>query len=306
MTKCDELSCGSTDLKTGQRVYVVYGLPFDERYGHLRHTFEGFKRAGAIVVHDEEFMVLSKTQVSRTDVVVNYFSNRNVFEAVEPRNRWCFLVDERAESGNNAYASRLKSFFKQQGCSKAIITYANESHIKELSDNGISHVYLPHSTPAPRPRVDKTGTVVSCGALDASYYPVRTILHQALKDVPGSSGGHGHALTGEAYLSWLDTFEVGIVDRAGPRDRMVSKYVEFGACHVLPIGDCPTYMPAEMKGLMVCVRDEKQAHSETMRLLAGDRRELHQRQDGYTEACHRHFDLNKNCTIVSALKSGCR
>lgn len=98
--------------------------------------------------------------------------------------------------------------------------------------------------------------------------------------------------TGAAYYDYLDRFQMGVLCRGGGRDRFVGKYVEFAACHVLPIGDCPSYMPREMKDAMV--NTGKLWRTETVdevKRLLNEPVELKQRQDAYTEAAYKHFDL---------------
>jgi len=97
--------------------------------------------------------------------------------------------------------------------------------------------------------------------------------------------------TGNDYYNLLDMYDFGIVCRGGIRDYLVAKYVEFGACHVLPIGDCPSYMPIEMKKAMVNVEGMSDEHDVAeLRRLLSDRDELIARQDAYAAATHKYFD----------------
>jgi len=96
---------------------------------------------------------------------------------------------------------------------------------------------------------------------------------------------------GNDYYNLLDTYDFGIVCKAGIRDYLVAKYVEFGACHVFPVGDCPSYMPIEMKRMMVNVEGMTDVAivNELQRLMS-NRQELVSRQDAYAVATHRYFD----------------
>jgi hypothetical protein len=176
-----------------------------------------------------------------------------------------------------------------------VTCYANAQHLKVLNDAGYPTVYLPLTISGLRPRQQKTHTVLVSGSTVAATYPLRARLAHVLREVPGYScldhpgyelSQAKHSFVGEQYLRLCDQFELMVTDRAGDKDRLVSKYLEAAMCHALPVGDCPTYMPREMRSAMVDVtrlNHDVQIVQEVKRLIRHPD-ELKQRQDDYANS----------------------
>jgi hypothetical protein len=280
----------------------------------------GLMQAGARLVEEQEF-IACRDEVDPTDKVVGFFTtdelSGHVYGAVAPENRWTFLVDTKVrDDGTGAYEGRLK-YFERFSISHALLTYPIARDTKVLHDAGITTSFMPCCVGRARPRVDKCQGVVMAATFDERVYPTRTRLAKLfdeqlsdvagvpikkatkMYDVMGITPSNPEPPTKLAYVQMLDACQMGITCKSGVRDYLVAKYVEFGMCHVLPIGDCPSYMPDEMKRAMVDVEGMSDAGvvAEVRRLLAATG-ELKQRQDVYCDAVHRHYDTVTNAARV--------
>lgn len=193
-------------------------------------------------------------------------------------------------------------YMAKMGFRNLVVTYQNANHLAKLTANGVRYVIMPQTMPAIRPRVDKSKGVILSGQVSRSFYPIRTLAWDALRgdlrehvhviDTPGQDiSTRRHNTIRDRYYELLDTCRMGVVCRAGDRDRFVAKYIEMGACHVLPIGDCPTYMPDEMKAAMVNIEgmDREQIVVEVRRLLETAPDELLARTTAYTDVIERQY-----------------
>jgi hypothetical protein len=286
------------------------------------YVIAGLARAGAQACDEFEFAAMCQQgAVSRDAKVIVFFLEENMFQAVIapilPQNRFAYLVDTKInDDGTLAYDKRIQQF-RRLNVHHALITYPIARDTKILNDAGIHTVVMPCCVSMRRPRINKYNGIVMTGTYDDRFYPTRTRLGRlfriALPGVAGVAvpkGTHGTgpidqraapSLVGEAYHEMLDGCQMAVVCRAGVRDYMVAKYVEFGMSHVLPVGDCPSHMPDDMKRLMVNVEgmsDEDIIH-EVKRLLASPD-ELQARQEKYCDLVHGRYDLLTNAHRVIA------
>lgn len=274
------------------------------------YPLAGVKRAGAHVMTDVEFLAhAERGLIGRADKVVNFFVSElgtgfdtgeivnNVWSVVEPSNRWVYMNDTRTTPDGQAYTGRIEQC-RRFGVSRAIVTYSNVGHLECLRRAGITYVTFPFCVSRRRARTAKPHVAAMLGSFDPETYPTRSRLRSLLSpafppvvlDRP---------VVGDTYYDVLDGHRFGLVCRGGYRDAFVAKYVEYGMCHVLPVGDCPSYMPVEMKQAMVNVegRSDEWVVSEVTRLLRTPD-ELFQRQEAYSEQVHRRFDLLENARRV--------
>lgn len=287
-------------------VVVVYSD--DERremyFAYQDYVLMAFAAAGATVVEEKDF--LRNPAVPADAQLVCFFVkdrlSESIFATVEPHRRWSYAIDERALGDGRAYTHR-RGFLSRHNANKMVITFQNLDHLQQLKAARIQHVTMPCCVPGRRPRTEKPHGVFAVGAFDPAAYPIRFKVRRLLLEVDGYSNRVVHQYiepaTREKYYDILDRYQLGITCRADYRDRMVQKYVEFGMCHVLPVGDCPTYMPADMKKLIVNVdnRSDKWIVDEVKRLLATPD-ELHARQEAYSELVHQRYDLLTNANRV--------
>lgn len=275
-------------------IYVVSGYGFGFQFEQfLQRILNAFKLHCVVIDNSSFIKLLDTNGVSfDNDVVIDFFSGESrVLASVKTENRICFICDERASSSEIAYTNRIKSF-EQNGCKKVIVSYANKKHLQCLTDAGISHVYMPLVMPKKRSRTNKSVSVIATGSFEKQTYPTRAHLVTLINDISRTNIKTGYPCLNDDYLQMLDQAELGLVCCAGYRDRMLAKYGEYGACHILPVGDCPSYMPQEMKQIMVNVENmsDTQIKNEIDRLLTSDRVELYERQENYSKLCHEYFD----------------
>jgi hypothetical protein len=258
----------------------------------------GLKEAGAVIIGEPEFALLAHRdkRVAPTDKVVGFFNTSEnaklLFSAVHPRNRWTYVIDTKVNpDGTGAYAGRI-AYCQEHSISHAVVTYVGARDLQQLALAGISYLGMPHCSPEPRVRRQKVAHLLFTGAVHDTVYPTRARLSKVLgPPMPCAAPRTTGKPVGEEYYEMIEGYNLGIVDRSGIRDYMVAKYVEFGACHVLPVGDCPSYMPIEMQQAMVNVEgmSDDEVKSEVARLLSRPE-ELMNRQDAYTAATHKRFD----------------
>jgi len=280
-------------------------------YSQTTALFTSLKQAGVVIATgDDEF---SKCLPLPSDKLITYGVFDNVSALVErwflPENRWMFVVDEQGGGDNGPY-SRALSYMQKRDAKNILVTYQNAKDLMFLTNSGVRFSIMPHCVLNVRQLTNKTRDVIVSGQFDQNYYPVRTrvagLIQGYLKNNvevlphPGFeiSTAH-HNLYGERYFEHVETFRMGVVCKAGWHDRMVGKYIEFGACHVLPIGDCPSYMPKAMKESMLDVSEMKDADliSEVARLLATPD-ELNQRIETYSECVAAYYTALPNARRV--------
>ncbi len=268
------------------------------------YLVNGLKQAGAFVMEEREFILLAHRdkKVLSSDKLVGFFNTgenaKLLFSAVLPQNRWTYAIDTKVKTdGTAAYAGRI-AYCREHDINHMIVTYINPNQLRELYNAGINYVGMPHCSPERRKRQVKTQGILMSGTYNTETYPVRTrlmsLFEHSMSDAVKSIATVAQSAkrpTGNAYYDVLDQCQLAVVCKVSNRDQLVAKYVEFGACHVLPVGDCPTYMPDEMKRSMVNIdgMSDEYLVSELRRLLANPA-ELTARQEVYCAATHRHFD----------------
>lgn len=281
---------------------------------------EAFRSAGAIVLLHKE---LGSFQPQENDRIISIGGIDDVKDLVfrfKPEHRWHHVIDVEKLGDAVPYVRATAYAQNVIGTKNLITTYETKEHMKMLEAQGFRHVTMPHCMMDIRPKVEKSYTMLVSGQMDmmntetgaeSKLYVTRTNVAVALmgSDLcnvvswlqhPGHSlvGGR-HDVVSEKYLQSLDLHCMGLLCKGSRRDSLVGKYVEFGACHVLPVGDCPTYMPQEMKLAMVDVErmTRPQIVAEIKRLLA-NRHELAARADAYVEQVRKHFLGEQNARRV--------
>lgn len=277
----------------------------------------GLARAGVSVVDVNEVEELTRLgRVPRQATVMTLVNppGSHFLDAFEPDRRWLVTVDEGPAARNMPYRKQVDRCRKWD-MRGVVTTYANSSHLQVLADAGLKHVTLPHCIDGERPRhAGKRGIILS-GNHEQHVYPERFRLVNALGFMPrqlafllmspGSDAMNprGHRFVHDTYMNLLDKFDMGVVDKVGACDRLVSKYTEFAACGVLPIGDFPSYMPPRMREAMVVSTDfrtDDDLRTELLRLLETDRDELEQRRAAYVSAALEAFRLDTNVARLLA------
>jgi hypothetical protein len=301
---------------TSSHVYVCVNPAYTEQIFYTQTTlvFESFQRAWATVYVGDASRV---TPVSGDQLVVYGYPSPDVVEYAKlfaPDNRWLYVVDE-SSRGTEPYDIALARM-ADLNIKNIVLTYQNSQHLEKLRGLGVKYVVMPQCVPAIRPLTDKPHDILVSGQLNDVVYPTRTWLAIVLTgsslaprvstlQYPGcDKPGAKHQTYGDRYYQHLDGFRMAVTCRAGSRDRFVAKYVEFGASHVLPIGDCPTYMPDEMKRAMVNVEGltDGQVVAEVTRLLAAPD-ELRERTDAFTaQVAQRYMAMPNMQRVVEEIK----
>lgn len=280
-------------------------------YPQTLNVWESFDACGATVAYGDD---IRKIRPRPGDQLVGYGrldEYRDVADMFPARDKWHYVVDE-SNSTTQPY-DKAMSYMKLLNVANIIVTYQNKAHLDKLAAHGIRYVIMPQTMPAIRPRVEKVHGVLLSGQLSESFYPTRTSVTATLR---GKAAEHVHVLETpgqdistrrhdtirDMYYELLDTCRMGVVCRAGERDRFVAKYIEMGACHVLPVGDCPTYMPDEMKHAMVNVEgmSPDQVVNEVRRLLEDAADELDERTETYVAGVKKHYMAVPNMQRVMA------
>lgn len=203
---------------------------------------------------------IEREPAKQDDVVISFVHppNSRFQSAVLKKNRWLFAVDETIGS-NGIYEKQIRRC-RENGLGGVVTTYGNEAHLQRLHDADLKVCYYPLVMGPERVRKSKPGRILCSGQIDPRVYPERHRLAGILSSQPGFAAlqhpGYwpspmAHQFTGDKYLDLLDEYELVIVDRAGSRDRFVAKYYEAAACHALPIGDIPSYMPSVLREHMI-------------------------------------------------------
>jgi hypothetical protein len=276
--------------------------------------YDSFRDCGAIVCVGDDFKQAKPNPGDQLVIYGNVDVMRDVVERFAPGDRWLYVVDE-SGAGQGAY-DRSLGYMAKLNAKNIIVTYQNVAHLEKLRNAGVRYVIMPQTVPTIRPKIAKTHDILASGQLSAGIYPTRTrviaLLNrsslagrtQALAypgcDVPQTT----HKIYGDRYYQHLDGFRLGVTCRAGARDRFVAKYAEMAASHVLPIGDCPTYMPEAMKKAMVNVEglNDDQIVAELTRLLNAPE-ELQARTEAFTaEVAQRYIALPNMQRVVAEIK----
>ncbi len=285
--------------------YTQTHLVFDELRANGAHVLVGddFKNLAANPTLDDKLIVYGNVDFA-LDVV-----NRFI-----PKNRWLYVVDE-GGAGQAAY-DRSLGYMKKVNIQNIIVTYQNEAHLAKLTAAGAQYVIMPQCVPLIRPGIEKTGEVLISGQMSQSVYPTRTLVADSLRrhlfkrvhvlPYPGcDTPTLAHNVYGERYYQLLDGFRMGVTCRAGSRDRFVAKYAEMAASHVLPVGDCPSYMPRRMSRAMLNVEGltDKRIADEVAHLLDSPE-ELQARTDEFTAVVAERYLVSPNMKrVVDEIKS---
>ncbi len=268
-------------------------------YEDSRRRIKDLVAAGAISIDVEEAL---QAEFSEVDTVISFVHPPGTQFKVKPERHFLFTNDEAATSATEAYGRQIKRCREHSIKGGVIVTYANKEHLKCLQGAGLHAIHYPHPLPGHRRRQQKTpGKVLISGDQTYSTYPTRVLAAAALLPAglthflehPGTELNRAsHQFTGDKYLELLDSYHMGTVCRAGYRDRLLAKYVEFGACHVLPVGDCPSYMPQGLKDLVVDTTkmNPHEIREEVKRLFFKAEEELQQRQQRYHDLCAEFYD----------------
>lgn len=267
-------------------------------------TLAAFQHAGAMVIEEDKFAATAGgAMVPPGDRLVNFYCDRPgpMWSRCLPQFRWNYAIDEVSRPNGVAYETRIKQC-KEFDSSRIIITFMNQRHLQNLVANKISFVGMPFCPPRARSRTSKPNAIIAVGSFHPTTYPERTRVRDTLVRAFGRQHVHEQlvpAATGEAFFNALDSYQMGVVCRAGYRDRLVSKYVEFGASHVLPIGDAPSYFPRDMRDAMVNTegKSPQWITGEVNRLLH-TQQELVTRQQSYTDATNKYFNLLQHADRV--------
>lgn len=294
-------------------VYVAVHPALKNSIFHTQTTlvFRSLEQAGAKVCFGDEFLDVVSEAGDKLIVYGGLEGEALLDKAYtfQREDRWLYVVDEQAGNDPSPY-SRALSYMKYiLGTDNIIVTYENAGHLSLLENARTNVLVLPQCIEHVRPRVQKTNEILVSGQLDPAFYDLpdrpfyvtRTKVAIALRkswqdratllQYPGTETSKAlHTRIGEGYLKTLDVFKLGVVCRGGTHDRFVGKYVEMGACHVLPVGDCPSYMPEAMKQAMVNVEwmSEEQVLKELDRLLKS-LEEIERRSDAFTEETRRRY-----------------
>lgn len=294
------------------RVFVFVHPAYTDMicYPQTLNVWESFERCGAIVRYGNDIRSIDPRPGDKLVGYGRLDEYRDVADRFPREDKWHYVVDE-SSSTSQPY-DKAMSYMKLLNVGNIIVTYQNKEHLDKLTTHGIRYVVMPQTFPVIRQRVSKEHGVLLSGQVSDSFYPVRTKAWRALEsglprelrhvvDTPGQDiSAKRHDIIRERYYELLDRCRMGVVCRAGHRDRFVAKYIEMGACHVLPVGDCPTYMPDEMKKAMVDVSSlsSDETVAEVRRLLVDAPDELQERTDAFTACVERYYMATPNMQRV--------
>lgn len=298
-------------MMTEPRIFVFVHPAYADMicYPQTLNVWESFERCGAIVRYGPDIRTIDPQPGDKLVGYGRMDAYRDIADAFPRHDKWHYVVDESSQA--TAPYERAHSYMQQMNFGNVIVTYQNRAHLERLTSLGYRYVIMPQTFPEIRPKQQKTGGILLSGQISDGLYPVRTRAWRAIsasmrKDQFTALGTPGqdistrtHNTIREEYYKLLDGFRMGIVCRAGSRDRFVAKYIEMGACWCLPVGDCPTYMPDDMKRAMVNVENMSGAQivAEVTRLLS-DPFELQNRTDVYVAGVARHYMATPNMERV--------
>lgn len=293
------------------RIFVLVHPAYADMicYPQTLNVWESFERCGAIVKYGDDIHSIDPRP---GDQLVGYgrMDDWRVVADKFPRNcKWSYVVDE-SSSSVGIYEKAL-GYLRLLDIGNMIVTYQNPVHLEKLRFNGINYIIMPQTMPAIRPKTEKKHGILLSGQVSTSIYPTRTRAWSALErglkrhvyalETPGQDiSTRRHNVIRNAYYDLLDSCKMGIVCKAGVKDRFVAKYIEMGACHMLPVGDCPSYMPDEMKRAMVDIEgmSDVQIVEEVRRLLEDAPDELEARTATFTHQVEKHYLATPNMTRV--------
>lgn len=279
-------------------------------YTQTTLLIETLHKAGAIICVGDELLTINPSKDDKLIVYGNVMEHiRHQLNSFKPENIWCYVVDEQSRQDAYPYVTALRHMKDVCRTKNIVVTYQNVAHLQALKSAGANYLIMPQCIKEIRPHQTKQINVLISGQLDPCFfdptsgdrfYVTRTRMASALKrempneatllQYPGMELSETwHKRVGEGYLETLDMCWLGIVCRS-IHDRFVGKYVEMGACHTLPVGDCPSYMPIEMKRAMVDVEkmSDIDAVIEIRRLLKSPN-EIIQRSDAYSNEVNRRY-----------------
>lgn len=279
---------------------------------------DSFSSNGCIPLSETEFL-REEIQPSQDDVVIVYISikNEKCHEKLRRLNCKKILqsVDE-SKSDEILFRTQLE-FCDKHNIRLMINTYPSERNISFLREKNINTITLPIcSSPRYVDTSKKDIDVLVSGQLDPNYYPIRFKIFSALRKssikfahLPHSgmeSSNVIHQYHGKKFLDLLDRCWLGVTCRAGTfRDRMVAKYVEFGFCKVLPIGDCPSYMDQIAKSSMIEVNEKSSDNHiiEQIEKALSNKENLVSRIERYSSIIRQNHDMDVNVKrVVSMVK----
>lgn len=300
------------------KIFLFVHPAYTDQIAYTQTTliWESFARCGAIVMYGDDFKGARPDPGDHLVVYGRPDAYPDVVARFAPERRWQYVVDE-SNSSSGPYDKAL-SVMALTGVKNIIVTYQNSGHLQKLDSLGVRYLIMPQCMPAIRPRVEKKHDILISGQVSDSFYPLRTRTIRLLQsspvikehiyalETPGQDISTArHRVIRDKYYDLLDVCRMGVVCRAAHRDRFVAKYVEMGACHMLPIGDCPTYMPEKMKRAMVDVEgmSPDEIIAELRRLLAAQA-ELQERTDEFTSEVARLYTALPNMQrVVSEMKA---
>lgn len=293
------------------RVFVFVHPAYTDQicYPQTLNVWESFDRCGAIVRYGDDIRTIDPQPGDQLVAYGRLDGHRDVSDRFLPEDKWHYVVDE-SNSSTGPY-DKAMAYMKLLNVGNIIVTYQNPGHLQKLTDHGIRYAIMPQTFPVIRPKVDKVHGMLLSGQVSSSFYPTRTRAWGAFEN-SGLKGLHivrtpgqdistrSHNVIREEYYKLLDVCRMGVVCRAGHRDRFVAKYIEMGACHCLPVGDCPTYMPDEMKRAMVNIEGwgSGQIVAEVKRLLEDAPDELAARTAAFTAGVAQHYMATPNMQRV--------
>lgn len=298
-------------MKSKVHVFVHPAYMDQICYPQTLNVWETFARRGADVRYGVEIRKINPLPGDQLVAYGRMDEYRDVSDQFPRGDKWHYVVDE-SNSSTRPYEKAM-SYMQLLNFGNIIVTYQNPAHLARLTEAGYRYAIMPQTFPAIRPEVQKEHGLLLSGQVSDSFYPTRSkawrlfessipTLVKVLRTPGQDISTRTHNVIRDEYYNLLDRCSMGIVCRAGHRDRFVAKYIEMGACHCLPVGDCPTYMPQEMKDAMVDVSamSDRDAIAEVKRLLTSSRDELKQRSDAYTAGVERHYLADPNMDRVLA------
>lgn len=287
------------------RVFVFVHPAYTDQicYPQTLNVWESFERCGAIVRYGADIRTIDPRPGDQFVGYGRLDEYRDVSDKFLPEDKWHYVVDE-SNSSSGPYEKAM-AYMKLLNFGNIIVTYQNPNHLARLTANGIRYAIMPQTFPVIRPKVKKGIGILLSGQISDFFYPVRSrafasldgTVHAHTLRTPGQDiSTRGHNVIREEYYKLLDTCRMGIVCRAGHRDRFVAKYIEMGACHCLPVGDCPSYMPDEMKQAMVNIEgfSQTQIRDEVNRLIVVNPEELEARTAAFTAGVEKHYMATPN------------
>lgn len=305
---------------------MIYFIHKDEQStyvcdAHSRALFDAFTRHGARVISESNFLS-SDFSFDHDDsliacVSLKTSSAHEKFAAAG--DKWLYSIDE-SKSDGIVFRTQL-DFMQRTNTSKMLNTYPSSRNINVLNEHGIKFITFPicgsnRNVTDEKKHID----ILVSGQLNANYYPMRTRLANLLQvrgseihgkivqlQHSGFNTSTSRGVHGKDYLELLDTCWMGVTCKAGSHDRMVAKYVEFGFSRVLPIGDCPSYMPNELKKSMLAF-DEYDSDDKiicSLNSMLDNRKQLIDRINVYHDHTNDLYDIDKNTErVIRMIRAG--